>query len=489
MTHLTREPLVRLADLAPDAPALRATAACWTWAELLTEVDRLAVTLTHAGVEPGARVACLLDDTAQSVMLMHAVRRACAVLVPLNRRAADAEVSYQLEFADVALVVTDRVHTARATSAAGQGRGTRCAVRDIARLTDATIAGRRDRLRDDVDLDDIATVVFTSGTTGRPKAALLSHGNHAASATAWRAVLRPGAADRWLACLPLFHVAGLAMVHRALWWGNELEIQAGFDARAVSDAIEQGATLLSLVPTQLQALLDERQGRQAPDTLRALLLGGGPISGPLLAHARDLGYRVLTTYGMTETASGVAVGGAEPATPDDPSALRALPGVDVRIGEADEIELRGGMVFSGYLNSETATAEALHDGWLRSGDLGSLESDGLLRISDRRDDLIISGGENVYPAEIEAVLQQAPGVNEVAVTGQPHPRWGAVPVAFFTPTPGMETDDARLRGHCLAHLAPFKVPVRFYRVAGLPRDDLGKVRRHALTALIDESAP
>ncbi len=325
------------------------------------------------------------------------------------------------------------------------------------------------------------------------KAWSLTHGNLAASAHAWSAVLRPRPTDRWLLSLPLYHVAGLAIATRAIRWGAELEVLSGFDASAFSAAMEAGASHLSLVPTQLAALLDARSGQQVPDTLRALLLGGGSIAADLLARARAAGYPVLTTYGMTETASGVAVGGIAAAT-REAGALRALPGVQLRVepdGATDssgEILIRGEMVFAGYVDDPTGTAAKLRDGWLRSGDVGTVDDAGLVRILDRRDDIIISGGENITPAEIEAVLVAHQAVFEAAVVGIPDARWGEVPAAALVLRPEVHVSDEELLRHCRAHLAAYKVPARFARLEALPRNSLGKVLRPDLCDLLSETA-
>jgi O-succinylbenzoic acid--CoA ligase len=204
-----------------------------------------------------------------------------------------------------------------------------------------------------------------------------------------------------------------------------------------------------------------------------------------------MGLPVLTTFGMTETASGVAVGGADPATLADPTAMRPLPGVELRIEAPDRsgvgrIEIRGSMVFGGYVGGPPASADRSPDGWFLTADLGRIDHDGLLRIADRRDDLIVSGGENVAPAEVEAVLLEHPAVAAAAVVGRPDPKWGAVPVALVVVRDGGPVEDMDLERHCRARLAAYKVPRAFQRVADIPRDDLGKVRRRLLREALGE---
>jgi O-succinylbenzoic acid--CoA ligase len=255
-----------------------------------------------------------------------------------------------------------------------------------------------------------------------------------------------------------------------------------------------GVSHLSLVPTQLEQVLAAWAGRPVPETLRAILLGGAPIPGPTLVRAREAGLPVLTTFGLTETSSGVAVGGAEEATLADPAALRPLQGVNVRVVDPDpaggvgQIEVQGPMVFEGYVGDAAASADRLADDWLRTGDLGTLDGDGLLRIADRREDLVISGGENVYPAEVEAVLREHPAIIDAAVVGQPDATWGSVPVAVVVVGPGVPVGDAELERHCRERLAAYKVPVRFHRLPRLPRNEAGKVLRRELRELLAEAS-
>jgi O-succinylbenzoic acid--CoA ligase len=487
MTRTAPDPLLERVAHDPEALALHARSATWTRAQLLDAADGLARGLLAARVEQGSRVACLLADDAPAVALVHALRRLGAVHVPLDRRATAAERRYQLELVAADLLLADADHLAAAHSSAPAATP----VEAVEALLAGAPCGPAAGLRDEVDLEAPATIVFTSGTTGRPKGAVLSHDNHRASAHAWAGLLRPGPGQRWLACLPLYHVAGLAMVTRTTRWGAPLQLLDSFDAGTVSAALDDGVTHLSLVPVQLERLLAVRERRPVPDTLVAILLGGGPLPLGSLTRARAAGYRVLTSYGLTETASGVASGGADAATVTDPAAGRALPGVELRVepdGAADgsgEILVRGPMVFSGYLGDPAATAEALRGGWLHTGDLGTLDG-GLLRIVDRRHDLIVSGGENVYPAEVEAVLAMHPAVVEAGVYGVPHERWGAVPAAAVV-VAGDGPDDAELDRHCREHLAGYKVPTRFVRVPGLPYDELGKLRRHLLRERVGEA--
>ena len=482
MTRLVPDALLERVARDPAAPAVHARSATWSRGELLAAADGLACALAGEGLGEGSRIAALLDDDAPAVALVHAARRLGAVHVPLNRRATAAELHDQLTRVSADALLHDKANGELASTSASDGPTTH----RIEALLAGAPCGPSPQLRAEIDLDAPATIVFTSGTTGQPKGAILTHDNHRASAHAWAGLLRARPGQRWLACLPLFHVAGLAIITRTTRWGADLHVLDAFDADVVSEAIDDGVTHLSLVPVQLSELLDARDERPPPVSLQAVLLGGGPIPVELLQRARAARFPVLTTYGMTETGSGVASGGADEATRRDPLAGRPLPGVRLRIepdGAADgggEILVHGEMVFAGYLDDPGATDVVLRDGWLHTGDMGTIDAEGLLRVLDRREDLIISGGENVYPAEVEAVLAGHPAVAEAVVIGEPNAHWGTVPVAYLVPAAGATPDEAEVRRYCRERLAAYKAPARIEWLERLPRNAFGKVQRRAL---------
>jgi O-succinylbenzoic acid--CoA ligase len=339
-----------------------------------------------------------------------------------------------------------------------------------------------------VDLNASAVAILTSGTSGLPKAALLSHRALVASAAAWTEALPP--ARGWLLCLELGHVAGLGVVWRALGGGLPLTIVAPDEAAAVLEALAGGTAApshLSLVPIQLARLLDAAGDAAPPAGLRAVLLGGAPIPPDLVRRAAAAGWPIVPTYGLTEAGSGVTALPAPEAAAQPGSAGRPLPGVALRIAAAGqdglgEIEVRTPAAFGGYLGRPAETAAAFtDDGWLRTGDLGHLDRAGRLVVVDRRTDLLISGGENVVPAEVEAVLAAHPAVAEAGVAGRPDPTWGAVPVAGLILRPGeADPGDACLQAWCAERLARHKVPAAFRRLEALPRTASGKLRRSVL---------
>jgi O-succinylbenzoic acid--CoA ligase len=285
-------------------------------------------------------------------------------------------------------------------------------------------------------------------------------------------------------------VGGLAILLRCCLYGIPVTLHERFDPAALSRAVDrEGVTLVSLVPTMLARWLEERDGRPVPPTLRAVLLGGAAASERLLERARRLGIPVLPTYGLTEAGSQVAT--RVPADDARPLAgrLRPLLGTGLRIvrddgssaapGEEGEIRVHGPTLMRGYRHLPQATEAALRGGWLHTGDIGVVDAEGLLRVLDRRDDLIVSGGENVYPAEVEAVLADHPGVREVAVGGREDSDYGERPVAWIVPAAARPTTQ-ELRRFCRERLAGYKVPVAFEFVDALPRNAVGKLRRSAL---------
>jgi O-succinylbenzoic acid--CoA ligase len=348
------------------------------------------------------------------------------------------------------------------------------------------------RLRQRIALAAVQGIVYTSGTTGRPKGAMLTFGNHWASAVGSALHLGHQRNDRWLAMLPLFHVGGLAILFRGVIAGVPVVLHDGFDpARANRAVDEEGISLVSVVADMLRRMLDERGDRPYPPALRCLLLGGGPAPLPLLEDCLRRAVPVAPTYGLTEAASQVATLPPHQLADQLGSAGQPLPATEVRVewegrpvrpGEVGEIVVRGPTVMRGYLGAATSRAGIRRGGWFPTGDLGRLDAAGYLTVLDRRDDLIISGGENVYPAEVEGVLSTHPGVAEAAVVGVSDERWGQVPSAFVKRKPGWAVTEQELITFSAARLAPFKLPRRIEWVDALPRTAAGKLQRARLRA-------
>ena len=501
--------LAHRAAAAPGRLALVAGGRGWSYAELDAEATRAARRLAARGVRGGDRVATLLGNGLAPAVLVHAVLRLGATLVPLNVRLSESEVAWQVGDAAPRLLVVEGRTAALAEQARREQPALAVAGADelVGAPSDATAPSDAGApLRRTHSPAHVLAILYTSGTTGRPKGAMLTVGNFWWSAVGSALNLGTHAADRWLACLPLFHVGGLSIVVRAAVYGIAAVVHDGFDPAAVNRAIDEGGvTIVSVVAVMLQRMLDARAAapggeRPYPASLRCVLLGGGPAPRPLLERCAALGVPAVQTYGLTETCSQVAT-----LAPEDalrrlgaagralyPNALRVVreDGGEAAPGEAGEILVRGPVVTAGYLNRPDDTERALAGGWLHTGDVGHLDADGYLYVLDRRDDLVVTGGENVYPAEVEAALLAHPWVAEAAVVGVADDAWGQRVVAVVRPSAAAgaarpnEVAEA-LGAHCRARLAGYKVP-REVRVVGepLPRTAAGKLRRAAVRAAL-----
>lgn len=343
-------------------------------------------------------------------------------------------------------------------------------VETIVRLCAAIARRRGVRLIDprlpseSVSLDGIAAdeiAVATSGTSGRAKGVRLSRGALTAASAAWWKRVGVDGDERWLLALPLAHVGGLNVVLRSLAAGRTIVVARDPSTGAIADAVErERVTLASLVPTQLARLLDGDW--RPPKHLRALVVGGAALSPSLLERARGRGWPILTTYGLSEACGTVAVDG------------RPLDGIGVRVVDG-EIEIGGATLMRGYLTNVRSISA---DGWLRTGDLGFLDGDGRLRVLGRRDDVIVTGGEKVNPAEVEEALADAPSIAEACVFAVADDEWGALVAAAVV---GAADDDEVARA--VNRLTPWQRPRRIARLAALPRNALGKVDRAATAAL------
>jgi O-succinylbenzoic acid--CoA ligase len=471
-----------------DALALVDGTIRWTWGELDRRADAVATGLRRAGIGPSDRVALLAAPSADAIAALHGIARIRAVAVPLGTGLAKVELATAAEVLDARLVV----HGPGQEAGAAALGGPLLALSELTALTSGADSEPVDAAVPDGGAP--AVVVLTSGTTGRPKAAVLSSAALDASAEAWLAVLP--AATGWLLTLGLGHVGGLGVVWRAAMSGVPLVVLPRPDTTAILDALgrDPGPSHVSVVPTMLARMLDAVDGRPR-STLRAVLLGGGPISPDLVRRAIDAGWPIVPTYGLSEAGSGVTALATAEATEHPDSAGRPLPGVRIRIGEPDatgvgEILVDSPARFTGYLGDPAGTSAVLTaDGWLRTSDLGRLDLDGRLTVFDRRTDRIVRGGENISPAEVEAVLLEHPAIAEAAVVARRDPTWGHVPVAAIVLRPGIgDPGDDDLALHCRGRLATFKVPVAFVRLEALPRTAGGKVRRVELRASLDQPA-
>lgn len=503
----------------PERPAILFADQTITYGQLYSDVERFAQALLAWGIQPGDRVALFLDNRPAFVTAYLGTHLAGGIVVLVNTLYRQVELSHIMTDAGVRLCVTN------ITGARELDR------LDLPSLTTLVIVNDPDNPHNidnqplDSPLQHIAyadfvadhtsnapltmpasdapaIIGYTSGTTGRSKGALLSHRNLTANISSLTGAWRWTEQDRLLLTLPLFHAHGLMVgLHGTLFTGASAILRPRFEAADVLATLKRDTsiTLFFGVPTMYSRLLAEAE-RQGPPShrLRLFVSGSAPLSPQLFSEfERVFGQRILERYGMTETIMNMTNpydGERRPGTVGAP-----FPGQEARIvdketrqplppGEIGEIEVRGPHVFSGYWQRPDATAEAFSpDGWFKTGDLGWCSADGYYTITGRARELIISGGYNIYPREVEDVLEAHPAVAEAAVIGMPDPEMGEQVVAMIVPKADHKPDPADIIAFCRDHLASYKKPRRIVFVDTLPRNALGKVQKHLLAMPTIES--
>jgi fatty-acyl-CoA synthase len=461
-----------------------------THAELHDRAGRLASAFTGAGVEAGDRVALLLHNGFEFAEAMLACHRIGACAVPINFRLTADEINYILDDSRaVALVAGSRP----------DGLARLPFELEVGPAYDGAIARREPAKQADVREHDAALLCYTSGTTGRPKGAILSHANLVASTLSWIYEMRAGEDDVWLSGQPLFHIGGInGMLPFLALGGTSIVLPTtGFDAVAAIRLIEErSVTMCIFVPTQWDALCASRAiAGMDGQRLRVAMWGASPASlSTLESMARTFpSADIVSAYGQTEMSGATTLLKGHDATRKRGSVGCPMLNVELRVvddhledvepGAVGEIVYRGPMVMQGYLGLADATEEAFAGGWFHSGDLATSDEDGYLWLVDRKKDLIVSGGENVYPAEIERVLLEHPAVADVAVVGVAHPRWVESPVAVVVAAQGeTQPTGTELIAHCRERLAGYKKPSAVYFVDHLPRNAAGKVAKRELRA-------
>ncbi len=429
----------------PDHPALIEAEKTVSYSELERRSAQLAFRLSDLGVEDGDRVAVIIEPGVYYISLIHALMGLGAQLVPLDPRLPEAEIETRLAAIQPRLTVSSPME-----------------IDD----TQPKLS-----LQQEIELDSVHCLIYTSGTSGSPKPVELTHGNHLWSARDSASRLGMTKADRWLLCLPLFHISGLSIVMRSLIYGTTVVITPGFDAEEIGRAIkEHGVTHISLVPTMLRRLM-ALPGAAGLDRLKVVLLGGGPLPPSLLEEAIDRGIPVAPTYGLTESASQVATLAPGHEEMESYSVGPPLLHTQVRIDEAGRILVRGPTV---------APSEMEQDGWLHTNDLGQIDDTGHLRVFGRADNVIVTGGENVAPEEVEGVMIAHPDISDVAVFGREDPEWQqavTANVVLHDRSLTSETTVRTLKDFCREQLPGYKVPRIIEFVDSLPSSDERKLKR------------
>ena len=484
----------RTAAFAPDKPAIHFAGATLTYAALARRIAAAARALrSQLGVGRGDRVAILSLNHPDYLVLLYACARLGAMLVPLNWRLAVPEQVFILSDASVKALVVEQGFAAVVEPLKQALPDVRVVGLDFAPSLDALLAaGSGDGRNPHVDLSAPLLIVYTSGTTGRPKGAVLRQ-----DALVWNAVMSQHmhdmtAQDHVLTVLPLFHVGGLNIqTTPALQIGATVTLHPRFAPDATLDAFTRDTpTLTVLVPATIQALIEHPYWSATDITcLRALTTGSTQVPQGLVDAFTSRGVPVIQVYGSTETCP-VAVytrvnGDQRPGSTGLPGLVCEAHVVDdngdeVAVGVAGEVVVRGPNVFLEYWGNAAATGEALREGWYHSGDIGTRDADGHFFIHDRKKNMIISGGENIYPAEVERVLVAHPDVAEGAVIGRADAKWQEVPVAYVVRRAGCAIDARALEAHLLSQLARFKVPRDYVFVDSLPRNAMGKVQHFRL---------
>lgn len=477
----------------PDGTCLVVDGQAHSYAEVDADSARVAGALLAMGLSQGDKVAVQLPNSLEFVHVYFGVLRAGLTVVPLNPLLREREVRHQLTDSDARVLLTSGQHTGEAVRAAdglptyvlGGAPGTQ----DLARLYDADpydeIAA--------TSSEDTAVLLYTSGTTGRPKGAELTHLQLVMNASTSGALFAFGPGDVSLAVVPFFHVYGLSLIGISVRYGSTITVLPRFEPQAVLDVMERdGVSIVFGVPTMFVSLLEQDTSARDLSRFRLAVSGGAAIPGEVLRTVEErFGVLLLEGYGLSESCAtatfnrsredrrflsiGKPIWGVEARVVDDKGVR--LPSGPQHVGE---IVLRGHNVMKGYYKDPAATAAALRDGWLHTGDLAYEDEDGYLFLVDRLKDLVIRGGYNVYPREVEEVLYSHPDVLEAAVVGQPDARLGEEVVAVVAYRPGAEVSDADLVAFCRERLAAYKYPRVVRVLPELPKGATGKILKKEL---------
>ncbi|MDY0405272.1 o-succinylbenzoate--CoA ligase [Virgibacillus sp. 179-BFC.A HS] len=454
-----------------------------TFSQLKEECQQLAQKLANLHINKGDHIAILSPNDATMIKIVHALSYLGAVAVLLNTKLTQNELQYQIVDADVKVLL---YHESQADKAEGLHIAKKCNFSKISGLP-----RKHTLLQEELHLDDPFTIIYTSGTTGFPKGVVHTYGNHWWSAIGSALNLGLSEKDKWLAVLPYFHVGGLSIFMKNVIYGMPVYLMEKFDVEGVHRAImEKGITIISVVTVMVQRLLNYLGEANYPKTLRCMLLGGGPAPISLLKKAQAKHIPIVQSYGMTETSSQIVTLSFQDALRKVGSSGKALFPAQVKINKQHEDEaigeiiVKGPMVTKGYYNREETNEKSFAGGWLATGDLGYLDEEGFLYVVDRRNDLIISGGENIYPTEVENALASMSGIREAGVVGKKSQQWGQVPVAFVA-LDNADLTKEKIIAYLKDLLAPYKIPKEIVFVEALPRNASNKLWRSKMKEWVE----
>jgi o-succinylbenzoate---CoA ligase len=487
MTQSIPNWLKKRAQLTPSRTAIIFEDKPYTFGEIYEKVLTMSGKLKSISIEKGHFVGVLLKNHVDTVIILYSLQMIGATAVILNNRLTDEELAWQLEDSKTTILISEEAFNETIMKQNAKQPPYYIYTKEQLFMKETEPAA----ILEEYDLEDICTVMYTSGTTGFPKGVIQTYGNHWWSAVG--SVLNLGLTedDCWLCNVPLFHISGYSILVRGLIYGIPVILHERFDEqRVIHDIIQQKVTIMSVVSASLKRIVNALCDQRFPEDFRCMLLGGGPASLSLLDTCAQLGIPVFQTYGMTETSSQIVTLSPENSFDKLGSAGKPLFPAQLKIVDRDGIELgpqqegeiivKGPNVTKGYLFRKTETADKIKGGWLYTGDIGYVDEEGFLYVLDRRADLIISGGENIYPAEIEGVLTAHPGVQDAGVIGMDDEHWGQVPAAFVVCGKNMAITTDELIAHCRQKLARYKVPKRIIFTKELPRNASNKLLRRNL---------
>lgn len=481
--------LKKRAFLTPERPALIFENETLTFWDTYTRAKEMSSKLATISIEQGDFVGVLLRNHPDTVIIFHALQMLGATAVILNNRLTVEELAWQLADSKCTCLLSEEkfaetIEALVAKEPAFQIWKKEQLQIEIEPATETTI-------RDEFSLDEVCSIMYTSGTTGFPKGVIQTYGNHWWSAIG--SVLNLGLTDKdiWLCNMPLFHISGYSILIRSVVYGMPIVLHDGFnEQKVIEDIRTYQITIMSVVSASLSRIVKELGDERLSEQFRCMLLGGGPASLALLNSCKNSGMPVFQTYGMTETSSQIVTLAPEDSIRKLGSAGKPLFPAQLKIVNRDGIEqppraegeivVKGPNVTTGYLYCEAENADKINDGWLYTGDIGYVDEEGFLYVLDRRADLIISGGENIYPAEIEGVLLSHHAVVDAGVIGMDDERWGQVPVAFVVCDDESVVTEAELTAFCQEKLAKYKLPKKIVFTDSLPRNASNKLLRRSL---------
>jgi O-succinylbenzoic acid--CoA ligase len=483
--------LINRAFLTPNRIALICGERSYTFQQVFEKAKGIAGLLTFYGIKQNQQVGVLLKNNVDTVWILYALQLLGVKAVLLNNRLSAEELIWQLKDSEATALLTEESFQRESDSI--QTEVNPFLILDKEMLFSTT--HHEPNVIEEINLEDICSIMYTSGTTGNPKGVLQTYGNHWWSATGSALNLGITEKDRWLCAVPLFHISGYSILMRSLIYGIAVVLHPTFDEKAIiRDIQDKKVTIMSVVSTMLSRILQDLEDNLLPDYFRCMLLGGGPAPLPLLETCESKNIPVFQTYGMTETSSQMVTLAPEysllklgsAGKPLFPSQIKIVneEGLEVDQNIPGEIIVKGPNVTKGYLNRPKDTEEKIKDGWLYTGDIGYVDEEGFLYVLDRRSDLIISGGENIYPAEIEGVLSSHPDILDVGVIGKDDPIWGQIPIAFIVRRNYLT--EAEVTTFCAGKLAKYKIPKEIRFIEELPRNAAKKLLRRELRYLLKE---